>query len=220
MGSIKRRDRGRFQSENRQVRRLYPSFHEGGWGSHLRVRRVESHKPRLLHGGSRVPDPELHELTFPHSILECEYHRDSAGVGKWRGGYGTRFRIRFEDEGTSLSLQVGSGTEETAAFGLAGGRAAVPGTVSVRKASGEVVEIQEATLYRPGKGDVAEFHSSGGGGYGDPYERPVEAVAEDVMAGLLSVDQACHGYGVVVDPQTLAVDAEATERTRKGGIAV
>ena len=35
----------------------------------------------------------------------------------------------------------------------------------------------------PRKGDVVEFYSSGGGGYGDPYERLVEAVVDDVDSG-------------------------------------
>jgi len=69
-------------------------------------------------------------------------------------------------------------------------------------------------LYRPAKGDIAEFYSAGGGGYGNPHERPVEAVVGDIAAGLLSVEKAENDYGVVVDPGMLTIDWEATERLR------
>ncbi|MGH7861852.1 MAG: hypothetical protein ACREOS_06375, partial [Candidatus Dormibacteraceae bacterium] len=38
----------------------------------------------------------------------------------------------------------------------------------------------------------------GGGGMGDPRRRPVEAVAADVRAGLVSPDRALTDYGVDV----------------------
>ncbi len=193
-------------------------FTKGGGGATFGFDGWSHISPVSSMGGSRVPDPELHELTFPHLILEYEYRKDSAGAGRWRGGYGTCFRVQFEENGTSLSIQIGSGTKDTAPFGLLGGLPAVPGLVSVRKASGEITECRETTLYRPGKGDIAEFYSAGGGGYGDPHERPVEAVVEDIAAGLLSVEKAEHDYGVIVDPGRLTADLEATERVRRSHV--
>jgi N-methylhydantoinase B len=166
-------------------------------------------------GGSRVPDPELHELTFPHRILRYEYQNDSAGAGKWRGGYGACVWLQFNDATTTLSIQPGSCAEETAPFGLAGGRAAPPGKIKMRSASGEVIEVSEAGLYHPRQGDVAEFYSAGGGGCGDPYERPVDAVFDDVVAGLVSVENAARQYGVVIDPKTVTVDLEASQKMRQ-----
>ena len=189
-------------------------FTKGGGGATFGFDGWSHISPVSSMGGSRVPDPELHEMTFPHLILEYEYRKDSAGAGQWRGGYGTCFRVQFEDNGTSLSIQIGSGSRETAPFGLIGGLPAVPGRVSVRKASGEITECLETTLYRPAKGDIAEFYSAGGGGYGNPHERPVEAVVGDIAAGLLSVEKAENDYGVVVDPGMLTIDWEATERLR------
>ena len=42
----------------------------------------------------------------------------------------------------------------------------------------------------------------GGGGYGDPRERPIETVARDVLDGYVSVAAAREHYGVAVDPET------------------
>lgn len=59
-----------------------------------------------------------------------------------------------------------------------------------------------------------EILSSGGGGFGDPYLRPVEKVWEDVRDGLLSVEKAREDYGVVIDPDTLEIDYEGTRKLR------
>lgn len=166
-------------------------------------------------GGSRVPDPELHELSTPNSILTYEYRKDSEGAGKWRGGYGAAFRVRFESGGTLLSCQVGNIAPETVPFGLAGGHEAALARMRVRKAGQEATELQRATMYRPGPGDILECDSSGGGGYGDPYERPVELVLADVVDELLSVEKAREAYGVIIDPQTLTVDQQGTRALRE-----
>jgi N-methylhydantoinase B len=56
----------------------------------------------------------------------------------------------------------------------------------------------------------------GGGGYGNPHERPIEMVIEDVRNGLVSIRGAKEDYGVVFDnPATLEVDIAASERLRK-----
>ncbi|MEQ9449248.1 MAG: hypothetical protein RLN70_10140 [Rhodospirillaceae bacterium] len=55
----------------------------------------------------------------------------------------------------------------------------------------------------------------GGGGWGDPLERPVEDVRMDVVRRLVSHESAERDYGVVMDPETFEVDESATERKRK-----
>ena len=191
-------------------------FAKGGGGATQGFDGWSHISPVSSMGGSRVPDPELYELTFPHRILRYEYRPDSAGAGKWRGGYGALFSLRFNEDGSALSVQIGSGAAETAPFGLAGGSPAAAGTVRVCSEDGEEVEFHRAAMHHPRGGDVAEIRSAGGGGYGDPYERPVEAVLDDVAAELLSPENARTQYGVVVDPETGAADMDATRKLREG----
>jgi N-methylhydantoinase B len=54
----------------------------------------------------------------------------------------------------------------------------------------------------------------GGGGYGNPAERPVESVLNDVRNGIVSVRGAREDYGVVIDTATGQVDREATAQLR------
>jgi N-methylhydantoinase B len=64
------------------------------------------------------------------------------------------------------------------------------------------------------EGDAFRIQSGGGGGYGPPHERPAAKVAEDVRQGYVGLRQARELYGVVVDPETFAVDEEATTKLR------
>jgi N-methylhydantoinase B len=61
------------------------------------------------------------------------------------------------------------------------------------------------------------MRSGGGGGYGDPRERPAAAVAEYVRQGYVSVKAAKELYGVVVDAVTFAADEKGTRRLRERG---
>jgi len=68
--------------------------------------------------------------------------------------------------------------------------------------------------YGLGAGDVVYVICATGGGYGDPLERDPAAVREDVWNEKLSIAFAAEAYGVVVEPETLAVDADATAALR------
>jgi N-methylhydantoinase B len=56
---------------------------------------------------------------------------------------------------------------------------------------------------------------AGGGGYGDPLQRDLKAVLEDVRAGLVSVDSAHTKYGVVICPESNDIDVQATQNLRQ-----
>ena len=62
-----------------------------------------------------------------------------------------------------------------------------------------------------------ELFSSGGGGFGDPKERAIEKVVQDVRDGLVSIESARRDYGVVLHPTTFEVDVRKTAQLRRGG---
>jgi 5-oxoprolinase (ATP-hydrolysing) len=63
-------------------------------------------------------------------------------------------------------------------------------------------------------GSTIEITVPNSGGYGDPLRRDPELVRSDVLDGFTTVELAERSYGVVVDPESLEVDAEATQRAR------
>ena len=58
------------------------------------------------------------------------------------------------------------------------------------------------------------YHKQPGGGYGNAFERLPASVAWDVKNDKVSIEAARDQYGVVVDPQTFAVDEAATVALR------
>ena len=73
----------------------------------------------------------------------------------------------------------------------------------------------KVTAYRLRAGDTLEITVPNSGGYGDPIERDVELVLSDVLDGFTTVEKAERDYAVVIDPEAMTVDAEATQRLRK-----
>jgi N-methylhydantoinase B/oxoprolinase/acetone carboxylase alpha subunit len=64
-------------------------------------------------------------------------------------------------------------------------------------------------------GETFMFESTGGGGYGRPWERDPQAVLEDVLDEYVSVTAARERYGVVIDPVTSTLDEAATLALRQ-----
>ena len=58
------------------------------------------------------------------------------------------------------------------------------------------------------------MQTPGGGGCVPAWQRPPGLVAEDVALGKISVERARQVYGVVVHPETMAVDDAATAAQR------
>jgi N-methylhydantoinase B len=75
-------------------------------------------------------------------------------------------------------------------------------------------EILKTSGIQLDKGDRIIAVAGGGGGYGDPLERDPENVREDVDNGFVSIEHAKQDYGVVIDPDTLKVDVDATTKLR------
>ena len=164
-------------------------------------------------GGLRAPDPELHELVDPFTVLQYELWPDSAGAGEWRGGIGTIYRWRIDTNEIAAANFGGGVHEVTAPFGLEGGKPAPPHRLSLHKGN-ETIKVDAESLYSLDKGDVFEIFESGGGGYGDPLRRKIELIVADVRDGVVSVDKAREDYGVVIDPRSFVVDAKATRAIR------
>ena len=165
-------------------------------------------------GGLRAPDPELHELVNPYTILQYEYWPDSAGAGEWRGGLGTIYRWQVDTDNIAVANFGGGNREETKPFGLAGGKSAPANELYLRQGN-EVITVDAESFYQYGTGDVFEIFQSGGGGYGDPLKRDASRVQRDVVDGVVSLEQAERDYGVVLDPDTLAIDQQKTAARRQ-----
>jgi N-methylhydantoinase B len=149
-------------------------------------------------------------------IERIELIPDSAGAGTHRGGHGVRKDVRLLGE--YLTFANLTDRQKFPPPGVHGG---LPGNVGRTILNGdrdEPVMLDSKGTYSVEQGDLVTTYLSGGGGYGDPLERSLDAVARDLRDGLLSVGKARDAYGVICD-ETGEIDREATEagrRDRKG----
>ncbi|MDO8186531.1 hydantoinase B/oxoprolinase family protein [Conexibacter sp. JD483] len=167
-------------------------------------------------GGTQAPDPELHELVAPALIEQIELVPDSAGAGRWRGGFGALISYRLDQDDVTSLWYGGGTTEQTAPYGLRGGLPGSPNWGEVHHADGRVETVAPNTIRPLGAGDRMVSFMAGGGGYGAPAERDPEAVLDDVRAGLVSHAAAREVYRVAVDGAggAAVLDAAATAALR------
>lgn len=155
---------------------------------------------------------EMDELQYPVVIHRREIDTDSEGAGRRCGAPGTVVEYGSLDcEMTVLYASDGS------AFPAQGARGGMPGCLAWQ----EKVEVDGGLEQLPVfaeinilPGEVIRSRSSGGGGYGDPLTREVDAVTHDVREGRISPDKARDVYGVIFDRQGNA-DETATTALRK-----
>ncbi len=102
-----------------------------------------------------------------------------------------------------------------------GSRAAVrdrPIACSSVPADPHVFEVGDTAGYiEHAAGESYEYHYGGGGGWGDPLDRPAERVLDDVLDEYVSVEAARREYGVVLTGSL--EDLTLVDRPRRDGAA-
>jgi N-methylhydantoinase B/oxoprolinase/acetone carboxylase alpha subunit len=140
---------------------------------------------------------EIFESDTPLVIRSRELLVDSGGAGRFRGAQGRREVIWVPDEERgplgSVGMAIQSGRFQLAPEGLFGGRS---GSLARLTVNGRPADSYGLTRLR--KGDVVEFDTAGGGGFGDPAERDAAAVARDVASGRVSAERARLDYRFVL----------------------
>ena len=165
-------------------------------------------------GISKTPPVEIVEQRFPVLFEEYALHEGSGGPGRQRGGFGVRYRLKLRRGTSRASFVMDHG--RTGPRGALGGRDGGLNRVVVER-NGETYHpphLSKDQDIRLAVGDTVTVCTPGGGGFGDPMMRDPEQVARDLRRGYYTSDQAREMFGVVVDPETLAVDAAATAAER------
>ncbi|HNQ45949.1 MAG TPA: hydantoinase B/oxoprolinase family protein [Syntrophorhabdus sp.] len=162
--------------------------------------------------GANTP-VEIFESDTPIIVEKRELLTDSGGPGKMKGGLGKREVFRIPDDEYApippVNLGIQAGRYIYPAEGLFGGKA---GTKAQFLVNGRPGNSYGLTQMKPG--DVVTIDAPGGGGYGNPLERDVDMVVNDVKQGYVSIKSAKNNYGVVIDPQTNEADKIKTGKLR------
>jgi N-methylhydantoinase B len=155
---------------------------------------------------------EVDELTHPMLVREQRILPDTEGAGRQRGAPGAYLEYGPVADNDLRVIFVSDGTVNPARGARGGGdgarasqyRRTADGALEAEKPSADV-------LLRPGEAIVSI--SCGGGGYGSPLDRSIDAVVDDVVEGWISVQRARDVYGVLVDEDGRP-DREGTELRR------
>ena len=180
---------------------------------------------------SRMANVETIEAQFPIRYLFRRRLTDSGGPGQYRGGAGGEMAIVAHDapDGGIHYVVSGKGTKFPQSEGLGGG---YPGGVndyvwvhaphemhnvdrfaqSLDTIPGDSEPISWGVFPLMGS-DALYIRWNGGGGIGDPLERPPEKVSADIDAGLISEQAASDVYGVIRNEKTVDGAATKTKRT-------
>jgi N-methylhydantoinase B len=185
----------------------------GGWGA--------KHNGDGCNATIAMNDGDTHngpseqvEAKYPLLVERYALRPDSGGAGRFRGGLGceqvvqARHDIRFNSQMDRVKCKP---------WGLEDGLSGFGNSVAIHRFG----TAQEQRFHN-GKalnqvlhaGDAYILRSGGGGGFGSPLDRDLDALARDVRCGYVSKDAAEKYYGAVFEPETNRIDAAATEIKR------
>jgi N-methylhydantoinase B len=166
------------------------SPHPIGQGAHVGGDGASS----LIHvseAATRFSPVEVWESRNPWLVEKVELAADSCGPGRHRGGLGVdMFFQSLEGAYVTVVLE----RTRTGAPGLEGGETGRANAAAIRRPDGRRSTLAKATrLHVPG-GATIELHTGGGGGYGPPLERELEAIRHDLREGYVSEEHVRRHY--------------------------
>ena len=157
-----------------------------------------------------VPDSknlpaEFAETRFPVLIEKLALATDSGGPGRRRGGLGYDKHVRLLRDAHFVST---ADRGFLGCYGVAGGMAGLPYQASV---DGRPLPGLNDDVFLPA-GTLLRLRTTGGGGWGDPFEREPELVGLDVLQGRVSRESAERDYGVLVGEDGRVVEVRRPAR--------
>ena len=209
-----------------KVHYIWYQFPPSGWGA----RQTKDGLTACISitGGDTSNTPqEALEIAYPWITESYGLAKDSGGPGKFRGGLAAEWVLRPYDHTSEYSCHTDR------AFippnGIYGGMPGLHAAWRVYRNCEEIVrteqklkdvsEKEEDFGSRTGNKyvtpqDLLYCRPPGGGGYGNPYERDIKLVEEDLRDEYVSLKAARRDYGVVWDEKLKQVDLSATEKLR------
>jgi N-methylhydantoinase B len=163
---------------------------------------------------SRNLPTEFTESRFPFIVERLGLAVDSGGAGRYRGGLGYEKHIRMLKDANFMSIADRS---ILACWGVKGGKAGRPFEVTIDLGGPNERKVDALADAEPVlAGQVIRIRTTGGGGWGDPLDRPYDDVERDLRWGKVSFDGARADYGVVAsgDKDDPVIDVTASDALR------
>jgi N-methylhydantoinase B len=182
----------------------------GGWGA--------KHGEDGMSATVAINDGDTHngpseqvEAKFPLIVERYALREDSGGAGKFRGGLGTEQVVRARHP---IMFNAQIERVDCRPWGLFGGLSALGNEVRLER-GGEIERFPTGKVLsqKIESGDAYTVCSGGGGGFGNPLDRKLDDLENDVRQGYVSKNAAHEFYGAAFDSQG-RIDREATAMRR------
>jgi len=145
-----------------------------------------------LYGNTRNNPIEDTESHLPLRVTRYELWEDVTGAGRWRGGLGSVRDVEFTEPGGFSIEADGNKWPPLGAFGGADGQS---GSIVLNPGRDDEEDLPSKIPYRKvDAGDVVRMTGPAAGGYGDPAERDIEAIAADIADGFITEESAKRDY--------------------------
>jgi N-methylhydantoinase B len=176
----------------REATYVYPESMGGGAGAFADRDGMDAVHVHTVNS-TNLPAEAL-ELEYPLLLEEYCLVPDSGGAGRHRGGMGMARQIRVREDNTTFSAR--SDAHIVPAPGVAGGKPSNvtrilrnPGT------AGEEALHSKASGLILNRGETLRVETLGGGGFGNPAERSLSALARDLREEKVTIAAAERDYG-------------------------
>ena len=167
-------------------------------------------------GNLLLSEAEDAESRFPIINISREMTTDAGGAGQWRGQPGSLNVKKVLEPLMAMAWMVSA---EHPLSGICGGEPGGPYSNRFEVGSPNEYKVELSVNAQLPAGAVIAYQHGGGGGFGDALLRDPEAVKEDVLDELVSLEAARNRYGVVLtgtlEEYDLAVDVAATDALRR-----
>jgi N-methylhydantoinase B len=154
----------------------------GGYNGHDGMNAIDTHG-----GNCQLLSAEILETLSPIRVIRSELVPSTGGPGKYRGGLGIRRDYEILSSSAIVSGYLQQSTDETASWGFNGGEGGGkslallnPGTDREHNLRSKFVGLELK------KGDRLRLQGAGGGGWGNPQERPQELIDRDLDEGYVN----------------------------------
>jgi N-methylhydantoinase B len=161
-------------------------------------------------GLSAVDNTVTNAMNYPAEVMEQEHpvlverhelRAGSGGAGRYSGGVGLRRAVRLLEDGI---LSVRGFRHRIGPPGVFGGGSGAVTSFALRRDGIELPLPTQASGIPTRAGDVFVAETPGGGGLGDPAERPLERIRSDIERGLETEASARAKYGARVEGERIA----------------
>ena len=134
-------------------------------------------------GISKSQPVEIMEQRYPLIFDHFSLRENSAGMGKYRGGFGVSYRVRLLRGSGKASFLMDHG--RFGPPGILGGEDGEPNTIRVSRAGQVSIpeHLSKGENFVLKAGDWVEVCTPGGGGYGPVSERDESAIEQDRANG-------------------------------------